>query len=112
MLSAWVLAILPVLCSTPRKTDWSGGHNSYDWSDQNWGGYYGILRNTEEMLKKSEDQGLEFYQGVALIMKAYNYGLITDIWGDAPFSEALQGEAGNLKPVYDSQKDIYTGILA
>ncbi len=45
-------------------------------------------------------------------MKAYNYGIITDLWGDAPFSEALQGEAGNLKPVYDSQKDIYTGILA
>jgi len=95
-----------------QKDGWSGGHNSYDWSDQNWGGYYGILRNTEEMLIKSEEAGLEFYQGVALIMKAYNYGLITDIWGDAPFSEALQGEAGNLKPVYDSQKDIYTGILA
>jgi hypothetical protein len=94
-----------------QKDGWSGGHNSYDWSDQNWGSYYGILRNAEEMLKKSEDLGLEFYQGVALIMKAYNYGLITDIWGDAPFSEALQGETGNLKPAYDSQKDIYTGIL-
>ncbi len=95
-----------------QKDGWSGGHNSYEWSDQNWSGYYGILRNTEEMLKKSEDPGLEFYQGVALIMKAYNYGLIADIWGDAPFTEALQGEAGNLKPSYDAQKDIYTGILA
>jgi len=95
-----------------QKDGWAGGHNSYDWSDQNWGSYYGILRNTEEMLKKSEDSGLEFYQGVALIMKAYNYGLIADLWGDAPFSESLRGEEGNLKPSYDSQKDIYTGILA
>ncbi|MCJ7449180.1 MAG: SusD/RagB family nutrient-binding outer membrane lipoprotein [Bacteroidales bacterium] len=95
-----------------QKDGWSGSHNSYDWSDQNWGGYYGILRNAEEMLKKSQDMGLEFYEGVALIMKAYNYGLITDLWGDAPFSEALFGETGNLKPAYDSQKDIYTGILA
>lgn len=94
-----------------QKDGWSGGHNSYDWSDQNWGSYYGILRNAEEMLKKSENTGLEFYQGVALIMKAYNYGMITDLWGDAPFSQALQGESGNLKPSYDSQKDIYTGIL-
>lgn len=94
-----------------QKDGWAGGHNAYDWSDQNWGSYYGILRNAEEMLKKSEDLGLEFYQGVALIMKAYNYGMITDLWGDAPFSESLQGEAGNLKPAYDSQKDIYTGIL-
>lgn len=94
-----------------QKDGWSGGHNSYDWSDQNWGGYYGILRNSEEMLKKSQDMGLEFYEGVALIIKAYNYGMITDLWGDAPFSEALQGETGNLKPVYDSQEVIYTGIL-
>lgn len=44
-------------------------------------------------------------------MKAYNFGMITDLWGDAPFSESLQGESGNLKPLYDSQKDIYLGIL-
>jgi len=94
-----------------QKDGWSGGHNSYEWSDQNWGGFYGILRNTKEMLKKAEDQELEFYQGVALTMKAYNFGMITDLWGDAPFSEALQGETGNLKPVYDSQRDIYIGIL-
>lgn len=94
-----------------QKDGWAGGHNSYDWSDQNWGSYYGILRNTEEMLKKSEDSGLEFYEGVALVMKAYNFGLIADLWGDAPFSEALKGESGNLKPVYDSQRDIYLGIL-
>lgn len=94
-----------------QKDGWGGGHNAYDWSDQNWGGYYGILRNTEEMLKKAEASGLEFYQAVALIMKAYNYGMITDLWGDAPFSEALQGETGNLKPAYDAQKDIYIGIL-
>jgi hypothetical protein len=95
-----------------QKDGWSGGHNSYDWSDQNWGSFYGILRNSEEMLKKSQDMGLEFYEGVSLIMKAYNYGMITDLWGDAPFSEALQGEVGNLKPKYDPQQDIYTGILA
>jgi hypothetical protein len=94
-----------------QKDGWSGGHNSYDWSDQNWGSFYGILRNSEEMLKKSQDAGLEFYEGVALVMKAYNYGMIADLWGDAPFSEALQGESGNLKPLYDSQKDIYLGIL-
>lgn len=75
-----------------QKDGWSGGHNSYDWGDQNWSSYYGTLRNTEEMLTKSENLGLEFYQGVALIIKAYNFGLIADLWGDAPFTEALQGK--------------------
>ncbi len=97
-----------------QKDGWSGGHNGYDWSNQDWSGFYGTLRNAEEMLKKSEAAGLEFHEGVALIFKAYNFGMITDLWGDAPFSKALLGEEGgaNLQPVFDSQKDIYMGILS
>ncbi len=49
-----------------QKDGWSGGHNCYEWSDQNWGGYYGILRNTEEMLIKSEETGLEFLPGCCI----------------------------------------------
>lgn len=97
-----------------QKDGWSGGHNGYDWSNQDWSENYGILRNIEEMLKKSQEKGLEFHEGAALLMKAYNFGLIADLWGDAPYSKALLGELGgtNLKPVFDSQEDIYTGILA
>jgi len=97
-----------------QKDGWAGGHNGYEWSNQDWSGYYGILRNSEELLKKSKAMGLEFQEGVAMVMKAYNFGLIADLWGDAPYSKALKGELGgeNLKPVFDSQKDIYTGVLA
>lgn len=97
-----------------QKDGWSGSHNGYEWSNQDWSGYYGILRNTEELLKKSQEMGLEFHEGVALALKAYIFGLIADLWGDAPYSKALMGELGgeNLKPVFDSQRDIYSGILA
>ncbi len=97
-----------------QKDGWSDEHNAYEWSSQEWSGFYGTLRNAEEMLKKSEEAGLDFHKGVALIFKAYNFGMITDLWGDAPFSKALLGEEGgaSLQPVFDSQKDIYTGILA
>ncbi|MFC2123381.1 SusD/RagB family nutrient-binding outer membrane lipoprotein [Bacteroidota bacterium] len=99
-----------------QKDGWSGAHNSYDWTpDQDWSGYYGTLRNTEELYNKAVDMELEFHQGVALVIKSYNFGLITDLWGDAPYSQALKGELGggeNIKPVFDSQADIYAGILA
>lgn len=95
---------------------WSGGHNDYDWgiNSQSWSGYYSILRNNDELYKKAVNGGYEFHQGVALVLKAYTFGLIADLWGDAPYSEALRVEEGSeyLKPVFDSQKDIYTGILA
>ena len=94
---------------------WTGGHNNYDWDnlDHAWSGYYGILRNNDEYYKKAVEGDYEFHQGVALILKAYTFGLITDLWGDAPYTEALKAEESEefFKPVFDSQQDIYMGIL-
>ncbi len=99
-----------------QKDGWSGGHNGYDWStSQDWGGYYSILRNVDEMYNKAVEMELEFHQGVALVIKSYVFGMITDIWGDAPYSMALKGEQGgadDIKPVFDNQQAIYNGILA
>ncbi|MCK5134204.1 MAG: SusD/RagB family nutrient-binding outer membrane lipoprotein [Bacteroidales bacterium] len=99
-----------------QKDGWSGGHNGYDWTtSQDWGGYYSILRNVDEMYNKAVDMELEFHQGVALVIKSYIFGLITDLWGDAPYSQALKGDLGEekiIQPVFDSQEDIYAGILA
>lgn len=99
-----------------QKDGWSGGHNGYDWTtSQDWGSYYGILRNVDEFYKKSAERGLDFHRGVALVIKCYVFGLITDLWGDAPYSKALAGDLGgdeNIKPAFDRQEDIYAGILA
>ncbi len=99
-----------------QKDGWSSGHNDYDWDNQDhsWAGYYGILRNNDEFYQKALDGDFKFHQGVALVMEAYTFGLITDLWGDAPYTEALQGEDGpdNFKPAYDNQQTIYMGILA
>ncbi|MEN8187355.1 MAG: SusD/RagB family nutrient-binding outer membrane lipoprotein [Bacteroidota bacterium] len=99
-----------------QRDGWSGSYNDYDWDNHNhdWSGYYGILRNNDEFYKKALKGGYEFHQGVALVMKSYTFGMITDLWGDAPYSQALKGEEGPeyFKPVFDDQKDIYLGILA
>jgi len=95
---------------------WSTGHNDYSWdnSNQSWSDYYGILRNNDEFYNKAVEGGYKFHEGVALIMKSYTFGLITDLWGDAPFSEALKAEDGvdNFKPKFDDQEAIYMQILA
>lgn len=100
-----------------QRDGWSSGHNDYDWASegQSWSSYYGILRTNDEMLNKAEELGLDFHKGIGLVMRAYTFGLITDLWGDAPYTSSLKGELGgeaNLKPVYDDQRDIYLGILA
>lgn len=98
-----------------QKDGWSSGHNDYNWNStsNSWVGFYGILRNNDEYYNKAVEGGYKFHQGVALVMKSYSFGMITDLWGDAPYSEALNGEEGvsGYQPMFDSQQAIYNGIL-
>ncbi len=98
-----------------QKDGWGGSHNSYDWtsSSQGWNGYYRILGNNQDMYSKSEELGYEFAMGVGLVMKSYVFGLITDLYGDAPYSEALLGDDDKFRePKFDRQQDIISGIIA
>jgi hypothetical protein len=98
-----------------QKDGWGGGHNNYDWGNSNsWSGYYAILRNNQFVYNKSVAKGYEARQGIALVMKSLMFGLVTDLWGDAPYSQALKGDLGgnqNTFPGFDSQKSIYDSIL-
>src|SRR5690606_5499847 len=100
-----------------QKDGWSSGHNDYDWASQgqSWAPYYEALRTNDEMIKKAEELDLPHHKALGLILKSYLFGMIADLWGDAPYSQALKGEhggEGNLKPLYDSQREIYIGLLA
>jgi|AGTN01.1.fsa_nt_gi hypothetical protein len=99
-----------------QHTGWAGDHNNYEWTtlSHSWNGYYSILMNNEEYFRKAVQDNYEFHEGVARIMRAYVFGLITDIWGDAPYKDALKAEYGSahFMPAFDPQQDIYHGILA
>ena len=99
-----------------QQTGWQSGYNNYEWDDlsHSWGAYYSMLMNNDEYFKKAVSEKLEFHQGVARVLRAYIFGMITDLWGDAPYSQALKAEMGStyFKPKFDDQKNIYLGILA
>ncbi|HEX5171199.1 MAG TPA: SusD/RagB family nutrient-binding outer membrane lipoprotein [Cyclobacteriaceae bacterium] len=97
-----------------QKDGWWGDHNDYEWSNQSWTTYYAILEDNKLVYDRSVELGYEFHQGVSLVMKSFMFGLITDLWGDAPYTSALKGEelGENLRPTFDSQESIYDGILA
>jgi hypothetical protein len=98
-----------------QKDAWSSSHNDYDWGgSQDWAPYYTILRNNELVYNRAVELNMEFHQGVSLVMKSFMFGLITDLWGDVPYSNALKGDLGgeNIAASFDRQEDIYTGILA
>jgi hypothetical protein len=49
------------------------------------------------------------YRGIAKVLMAMNLGMVTDMWGDCPFSEALQG-VNNLTPHFDAQTNVLNSI--
>lgn len=97
-----------------QKDGWYSDHNSYDWGPQDWSGWYDLLRNNEFLYQRAIELNYPFHQGVALTMKSFMFGMVTDLWGDAPYTQALQGDEGTnefLSPAFDSQEVIYTGII-
>lgn len=81
---------------------------------QYWNGTYRLLNDIESIQTNAASN--EAYNAVADIMKAYLFSQLTDMWGDVPYSEALEAKAGVYNPSYDTQEKIYLdpeiGILA
>jgi len=98
-----------------QKSGWGSGLNKFDWTgERGWAGPFGNLRNAKHLYERSVEEGMEFQQGIAIVLRAFNYGYIVDSWGDAPYAAALNGAAGeqeDLFPVFDSQETIYRGII-
>src|SRR5690606_23762537 len=60
-----------------------------------------------------EENPAENVNKIALcrILRAYHFHQLTDVAGDVPYFEAMQGEKGNLKPKYDTQREIYLDMF-
>lgn len=71
--------------------------------------YAGVLINCRQLIEFGEELGQSHHVGVAKVMMAHNFALLTDFWGEIPFTEALQ-RADNIKPAYDDQETVYMGI--
>jgi len=94
---------------------WGNSYSGYNWDPKPWSTNYGILRDDKLMMQKAKETSWKFHQGVGLIMKAFNYGVIADFWGDAPDSMAVKGDLGGSVyqfPAFDSQESVYNSVIA
>lgn len=54
----------------------------------------------------------ENYQAIGLILRSWTFSILTDVWGPIPYKDAIQGTDGKLLTTYDTQKDVYVGLIA
>ena len=84
-----------------------------------WGGLYGTLKNARLVIEKcstgGSQEGNQITKGVAEVLAAYNSGIIADMFGNAPWSQAaLPSKTGApvyMNPKIDTQEEIYAGIM-
>jgi Starch-binding associating with outer membrane len=67
--------------------------------------------NTKILMDKAVTTSSPHFGGIAKVLMAYHLGVTTDLWGDIPYSDALNGATNKYKPKYDTQEEIYTSIF-
>ncbi|MBU2375562.1 MAG: SusD/RagB family nutrient-binding outer membrane lipoprotein [Bacteroidetes bacterium] len=73
-----------------------------------WDQMYSNARDANQLITDAKVSGNKSMQAVGLILRAYSFAQLTDLWGDIPFKQALNGANGNFAPAYDGQQTVYT----
>ena len=85
-----------------------------DNTQQNWQRYYrSVVRNTYDVINttKALPARANLYN-MARILQSYAYLVLTDTYGDIPYSEAGKGYLEQISlPKYEAQQAIYAGII-
>jgi hypothetical protein len=76
-----------------------------------WTNFYNYLTDIEDIYKISTELKENNYRAIALVYKSWAYSILTDLYGDIPFTEATKATEGIFKPAFDKQKDIYIQLL-
>ncbi|MEM9829065.1 MAG: SusD/RagB family nutrient-binding outer membrane lipoprotein [Bacteroidota bacterium] len=92
--------------STDSQYNFTGGT-----FDNAWDNFFTLaLVNLEQIIASAPEAGLVAHAAVAKLQKAYVFATIIDIWGAAPFDEALNGEFA--QPMWEDGAAVYPKVLA
>lgn len=77
-----------------------------------WNKGYSWLRTISEIRSSAQDANLPIYEAISNTLEAYAAGMLTDAFGDIPFSEAIKLDDGITMPVFDDQESIYKTLIS
>lgn len=76
-----------------------------------WSTYYGsVMRNAKLMELDAKEDEKDNIAAQALIIQAHAYFSLTTLFGDVPFSQAVDFETTS--PIFDSQEDVFRGVIS
>lgn len=84
-----------------------------DNTQQTWQRYYrSVIRNTYDVIAITKDPARTNLVNMAKILQSYAFLVLTDSYGDIPYTEAGKGYTDQkVYPKYDKQQAVYAGII-
>jgi len=77
-----------------------------------WSNTFAIsISDADQMYKLGEVEENNNIMGAAKVLQAWGYAFLTDVYGNIPFTEAMNVSEGIFSPAYDAQETVYDGIL-
>jgi hypothetical protein len=73
--------------------------------------YTGALNDYKYIINKAEETENWSYYLMTTVMQAYTFQVLTDIYEEIVFTDALKGEEGIIAPDFDSQQTVYDGLI-
>lgn len=73
-----------------------------------WISLYTAARDANTLYSISIANKNTFLESAALTLRSYAFAQLTELWGDIPFTKALNGATGVFTPGYDNQQVVYT----
>jgi len=77
-----------------------------------WNEGFSTASRVYQMQALAEKKGFSNLVAVGEIWKVLTLSFVSDVYGDIPYSEALQAEAGITQPKYDKQSEVYKKMLS
>lgn len=88
------------------------GYDLFVWGPVDWTDSYARLTVNKTLMETAAGRAENQYVAIGKIMKAFNFGYLTDLYGDIPYSQALKSKESNIiHPEYDKQEVIYPDLL-
>ncbi|OQP68573.1 SusD/RagB family nutrient-binding outer membrane lipoprotein [Niastella populi] len=98
----------------PRSSNSGGGLHRYviNPGAAVWNNFYLYLTDIEDIYATADKLNEPNYKAIALVYKCWAYSILTDLYGDVPYSKATNGAEGDFLPAFDKQSAIYPKLLA
>ncbi|WP_234567035.1 SusD/RagB family nutrient-binding outer membrane lipoprotein [Rhodohalobacter sp. 614A] len=101
-----------------QQLAWSGfppSSDNYDFDESGpnnfWNSSYTVvLNNARELENLAEENGNLAYSGIAKVIQAWSFAILTDLWNEIPYTEAF--DPANTTPAYDSQELVYSEVIS